>query len=107
MKLKIVMYVIALLPLTGCISTSKEPASFGERLQAQGKELAVIGEKWSEGKSLIKEGEETMEEGNELIEKGHKKLERGKSMIEKGRRMMEEAEQEYQKYTGASTLPLE
>ncbi len=98
---------LAILLLAGCAPAAQGPPTFAEQLERERRELAIIGEKWSQGRALVNQGEAAVKIGEKLIAQGQQKRAQGEAMIERGRKIMEEAEQEYHMRTGAATFPLD
>lgn len=60
--------------MVGC--ATKAP-SFGESVQAEGKAVADIGEKWGRGQELIRKCNKRIRKGNEQIEDGNENIAEG------------------------------
>lgn len=76
------------------VSCAQTP-SFGEQIQAEGSNVANIGEKWSQGEKMKLKGEKLINNGEELQEEGRKMNKKGAKLVEKGQLMMTEAKAEY------------
>lgn len=94
--------MLAALVLVSACANGPDPESFGGRLQAEGGEVARIGETWTEGEAVIRkgramidDGEDEIDDGEDLIASGKKKMRRGEDLVRKGERMKREAEEAY------------
>ena len=96
------------LALAACASEPDAP-TFGERLSAEGSEVAELGAQWTqgdamiaEGRALIDEGRNNVAAGNRLVERGEKRIrtgrreiDRGEELVARGNRLKREAEEAY------------
>ena len=94
--------LIACCTAAGC--ASKSP-SFGDSIQAEGKAVADLGEKWDDGQDMIKKGNKLIREGNEQVDEGNEDVAEGRRLVKSGERLVSDAETAYRLRTNSNAIP--
>lgn len=88
-------HTFLLIAVSSALVSCAQTSTFGEQVQAEGSNVASIGQKWSDGEKMKLRGEKLIANGTDLQKKGRKMVAKGEGLSEKGQRMMAEAKQEY------------
>jgi hypothetical protein len=83
---------LALSVLGGCGTTD-----FGDRLQSEGAEISLLGNRWEKGGAMVKRGNAMVEKGRKRVAEGGELIEDGEDLIRRGRELQADAESAYQK----------
>lgn len=96
-------WVILLAALLGTAGCTSKPATFGDRMAAEGESRMGLAQQWEKGSkdvatgnNLVKRGERRVADGKSEISKGESEISKGEKLIKRGRAEMKDAEKRYQ-----------
>ena len=87
---------MAVLAVAGCTQSP----TLGTLMAAEGRDIAAIGDKWTEGDKLITRGTGEIERGNRMLTEWRQLIRDGEANVSRGNRLQAEAKTEYRSRTG-------